>query len=192
MTNTAPAPTDIRREFALAVSVSVRVIAGVRPDQLADPTPCADFDVRGLMNHLVMVLRRVAAMGRGESPFSVTDQVDDGRWTDEWLTAAHQCQDAWTDERLTASIELPWTTMSGHDALAVYVSEVIVHTWDLAQATLQEADWPHPVLEAAYAALVPQMPATGRSDEIPFADAVTVADDAPILDRLIAYSGRQP
>lgn len=196
MTDTTSAPTDmpsdIRREFAQAVTAAYPVLTGVRPDQLTDPTPCAEFDVRALMAHLVLVLRRVAAIGRGESPLSVTNQVADGRWGEEWLAAAHQCQAAWTDDRLGATIELPWTTMTGRDALAIYVNEVVVHTWDLAQATLQPAEWPDPVLEAAYRAILPHLPPSGRGEGIPFADAVAVADDAPLVDRLIAYTGRQP
>jgi uncharacterized protein (TIGR03086 family) len=194
-TTSAPSdirPSDIRADFAQVVTVAYPVLSGVRPDQLTGPTPCTEFDVRTLMGHLVFVLRRVAAMGRGESIFSVSDQVDEGRWTEEWLAAAHQCQDAWTDDRLSATIELPWTTMSGADALAIYVNEVILHTWDLARATGQRAEWPEAILQVAYDAVRPQMPATGRGPEIPFADAVAVADDAPLVERLVAFAGRQP
>src|SRR3954453_8855863 len=92
MTTSIALPTDPRPAFATAVGTAVDAMGAVRPDQLSGPTPCTEFDVRTLLGHLLSVLRRVAAVGRGESPFSVpqvsTDVPDDG-----WGAAARAAAD---------------------------------------------------------------------------------------------------
>ena len=53
-----------------------------------------------------------------------------------------------------------------------------------------EPTWPMPDVEMSLAATMAEMPPTGRPAEVPFADRVDIADDAPAIDRLAAYLGR--
>src|SRR4051794_5368167 len=71
MTPSTTQTTDPRPAFAGAVALAVDTAAAVRPDQLDRPTPCPEYDVRALLGHLLSVLRRVAAVGRGAPPISV-------------------------------------------------------------------------------------------------------------------------
>ena len=100
---------------------------------------------------------------------------------------------------------LPWIQGNGADVLTSYFSELTVHTWDLAIATGQEPRWDDTVLNAALDAR-PILPAENRRalfeeisaamglDEVamPFAEAVAVPPDAPAIDRLVAWNGRDP
>jgi uncharacterized protein (TIGR03086 family) len=201
-------PTDVRAPFARAVITARRAMAGVRPDQLDHPTPCEDFDVRHLLGHLVLVLRRVAAIGRGEGPFSVDDRVAEGGWVDAWMAAAHETQAAWSEDGvLERVVQVPWTEMTGAQALEIYMAEITVHTWDLASATWQTLPWDAEVVLTALAAIQRELPAEGRKAAFeeaaarmpagppgrpPFAEAVPVAVSATPLERLVAWSGRQP
>lgn len=191
------AADDPRSYFARAVRIGGTVIGAVRPDQLTGRTPCDDYDVRLLTGHLVSVLRRVAAVGRGESPFSVpqetTGVADDG-WLAAWQAAAHEVQDVWSDDAvLDKMLTLPWTSLPGRVALPIYVSEVTTHTWDLAVATGQSPAWDDEVagygLAAMRQAAPPEMP---RGGEVPFAAVVDVPSDAAPIDRLVAWTGRDP
>src|SRR4051794_33513426 len=92
MTTSTALPTDPRPAFATAVATAVDAIGAVRPDQLDGPTPCTKYDVRALLGHLVAVPRRVAAVGRGEPPFSVP-QVTTGVPDDGWGAAARAAAD---------------------------------------------------------------------------------------------------
>lgn len=202
-TNTAPTTTttlaadDPRAFFARAVRVGGAVIGAVRPDQLPGRTPCDDYDVRLLCGHLVSVLRRVAAVGRGESPFSVpqetTGVADDG-WLDAWTAAAHEVQAVWSDDAvLDTMLTLPWTSLPGRIALSIYVAEVSTHTWDLAAATGQTPAWDDEVASYGLAAMQQAAPAEmPRGGEVPFAAIVEVPADAPAIERLVAWSGRDP
>lgn len=201
---------DSRVLFARGVATGGLIVAAVRPDQLDGPTPCTDYDVRGLLQHTVMVLRRVAAIGRGEHPFSVIEEVDvtDDAWSQAWTDAAHQVQTAWTnDAALTRMVTLPWVEGTGGSVLLGYLNELTVHTWDLATATGQQPAWDHDVVRAAFAAIRETLPAEGRAERFgevrdqmpdptqwsdPFAPAVDVAANAPLIDQLVAWNGRRP
>ncbi len=214
MTNN-PAPLsddDPRTIFAHSVMTGGVTIANVRIDQLANPTPCDDFDTRGLLGHLVSVLHRVAAIGRQEDPFSVPDiaggVADDG-WHAAWLVAAHAVQAAWTDDAtLDRMVHLPWASMPGGPTLAMYTSEVTVHTWDLAQATGQQPEWNDIAVAVSMEAMRQGLPDADRAASFeearknmppemadfppPFANAVAITPDASGIDQLVAWTGRTP
>lgn len=211
-TNTEPNAStldaaDPRAILARAVSLGGTTIAGVTPDQLGRPTPCSEMDVRALLGHLIEVLDRVAVLGRGGDPFAIeaVSAADDG-WLDAWTSAAHGVQAAWTDDGvLDRPMALPWIQGPGREVLATYVSELTVHTWDLAAATGQRPDWDDEVVAVALAqhgllpaadrlALFEQIAETMGLAEVPvpYAEAVAVPDDAPAIDRLVAWNGRNP
>jgi uncharacterized protein (TIGR03086 family) len=196
MTTTAPRTTDPRPVFARAVTTAVACVSAVRPDQLAGATPCSEYDVRQLLGHLVAVLGRVAAVGRGADPFSVPLVVagvpDDG-WPAAADTAAREAAEVWADDAvLDRLLRLPFGTLPGAAALASYVGEVSTHTWDLAVATGQSPAWDPEALAVGLAAIRRKLPSAERDPEIPFADAVPVAEDAPLIDQLVGWQGRDP
>jgi uncharacterized protein (TIGR03086 family) len=200
---------DPRLAFAKAVALAGGVLDGVQPEQLDLPTPCPDVDVRTLQRHLVMVLQRVAAAGRGIPPFEwpTEPQLADDEVRGAWDAAAHDIAAVWTDDVLERTIALPWTTLVGAAVLAIYTNEVTVHTWDLATATGQRPAWDPDVLAVCEAAIHAELPDAERRamwDAVaaqlpsgvpwadPFADAVDVPADASAIDRLVAWNGRQP
>src|SRR3954471_17324833 len=171
MTTSIVLPTDPRPAFATAVGTAVDAMGAVRPDQLSGPTPCTEFDVRTLLGHLLSVLRRVAAVGRGESPFSVpqvsTDGADDG-WGAAARAAADDVLAVWADDALLdRELTLPFGSHRGTIALATYTGELSTHTWDLAAATGQHPTWDDDALTVALAGSMSVLPAEGRGGRIP-------------------------
>jgi uncharacterized protein (TIGR03086 family) len=210
-TSTAPTTTDPRRLLDRAVATTASVLDGIRPDQRTAPTPCPDFDVAGLAEHLVQVLQRLAAIGRGVPDVMALplDPVT-GDHPAAWRAAAAEVASAWSDDAsLERTVLLPWSQDPGDETLRAYLSELTVHTWDLAVATGQHADFDDEVVETAYAAMTKGRTAAehdawidglmagarevfGDDVERPFARVVPVPDDAPTLDRLVAWNGRRP
>lgn len=198
---------DPRPILDRAIATGGAVIAGVRSDQLTAPTPCPEMDVRAILSHLVAVLDRIAALGNDEDPFSVTETHAPGDdWSDAWARSGTHAAAAWRDDAvLERPMALPWIQGSGAEVLTSYFSELTVHTWDLATATGQQPHWDDTVITAALEAR-PILPAENRRalfeeisaamglDEvaIPFAEAVPVPADAPAIDRLVAWNGRDP
>ncbi len=203
-------PEDPRVAFAGAVALGTAVIGRVGPHQLANPTPCSEFDVRALLDHLVMVLRRVAALGRGDDPLGagIEAPIEGDAHMEAWLTAAGAVDAAWADDAvLGRTMTLPWKESPGAAMLVGYINEITVHTWDLASATGQRPAWDPDVVSLAFdgiqfmpgenraemfESMRPGMPEAIRDFTYPFADAVPVADDAPLIDRLVAWNGRRP
>ena len=199
--------TDPRPILDRAIATGGGVVAGVRSGQLTDPTPCSEMNVGTLLAHLTGVLNRIAALGNGEDPFAVTETpVAYDHRTDTWDEAAQRAMAAWSDDAvLERPMALPWIEGSGAEILTSYFSELTVHTWDLATATGQQPDWDGTVVDAALGAR-PILPAENRLavfeeisnamglDEVavPFAEAVPIPDDAPAIDRLVAWNGRDP
>lgn len=212
-TETPPRPLagvdDPRMTFAKAVALTTAVIDRVGPHQLANPTPCPDYDVEALLGHLVVVLRRVAALGRGDDPFGAGVMAPvTGDTRRAWLDAAAEVEQAWADDAVLArTMRLPWSECSGAAMLVSYLNEVTVHTWDLATATGQRPAWDPQIVSlafdgirflpgenraAVFEAMRATMPEERRGFRDPFADAVPVAGDAPLIDRLVAWNGRRP
>lgn len=218
MTNTEEVRTSIpladddpRTLFGRAVAAGSSVIAAVHPGQLDDPTPCEAFDVRQLIGHLVGVLERVATIGRGEDPFGPQPELEvgDDAWLAAWTDAAHRVQAAWSDDaKLGQVVDLPWSHLSAGETLtSTYLSEVTLHTWDLATATSQQPAWDAHVVSVAldglkkilpadraevFAQAREAMPPEMRDFEDPYGPVVEVGHDAPLIEQLVAWSGRRP
>ena len=204
--------SDPRPLFATAVAIAEPVIAGVRPDQLGSPSPCFEYDVRGLLTHLVFVLNRVAALGRGDEAFAPNPManaaVEHVDWAADWRAATTRVEEAWSDDvKLTQKVVLPWATMTGAEMLAMYVSEITTHTWDVAKATGQHPEWDDAVCRLALDAMHRDLPMADRTPmweefkanapanfqfDAPFANAVAVGNDAPLIEQLVAWTGRRP
>lgn len=206
---------DPRQLFGRGIAVGTATIAAVRADQMELPTPCDEYDVRRLLGHLVAVVHRAAAIGRGDDPMTMADTFTsaDDAWSMAWSSAVADAENAWRDDAaLERTVVLPWATLPGGAALLGYLNEVVVHTWDLAQATSQHPTWDDDVVRAAHIAIAHALPAEGRRElfeEIlkkidasavrqpsagapPFAEAVAASTDARPIDRLVAFTGRQP
>jgi uncharacterized protein (TIGR03086 family) len=205
------AADDPRTHMAHAVATAAVTMEAVTPAQYDELTPCAPATVRDLLEHMVMVIRRIACAGRGEPldswPADAAD-VAEGDWASAFRAGAHDVQAAWSDDALLERpTQLPWGVFSGTEVLDVYTNELTVHTWDVARATGQTPDWDDQVLATSLAAIHAQLPTADRTPmweatkamlppevpwEDPFANAVDVADDAPLIDRLVAWNGRTP
>lgn len=202
--------SDGRPQFFAAVDLARQVVAGVLPDQRHLPTPCETMDVDVLCGHLLAVIGRVGHIGRGGNALDLpglTEIEPDGGWLAAWDGAIADTAAVWTDDALLESTVLvPWGSTTGREAIAVYVNEFTVHTWDIATTIGVAPQWNHDVLAVALDAMERTLPAEGRIQSFelafagvpdahllyPFAAAVDAAETAPLIDRLVAYNGRQP
>jgi uncharacterized protein (TIGR03086 family) len=211
-TDTPSAALDPRPAFAKSVALVGVTVAGVRPDQMTNPTPCGTYNVRQLLGHLLAALDRVVVVGRNEeNPFARPEDIEpaDGDWVAAWHRLEAEATAAWADPTsLTRPTMLPWAAESGALALRSYVAEFSAHTWDLAQATGQEPVWDDEVLAISLQVMRQILPAEGRREMFdairatmpeemrggpdPYDAAVVVDGDASLIDQLVAHVGRRP
>ena len=192
---TATAPTDLdpRPLYDIARHWVHDLIAGVRADQLDQPTGCPDFDVRTLLGHLVATVHRARVIGAGGDPSTVpfvVRGVADRDWAQAYADGSATAARVWDDDALlAATVTAPWGRVPGAAAMWAYLNEALVHGFDLAAATGQESeadpDAVLPVLERV-GRFIPAGPREG----MPFAPLVEPAADAGPTERLANWSGR--
>ena len=197
MTSTASsAPvTDRRPALVAAYDHAAEVVAGVLPDQLPGPTPCPDYDVSALVDHLVGAGWRAVELGRGRTPTGVEfPHVELADACGQLRKAGGASAETWTDDRLAVTTTMPWgEAYTGRTLVDMYLSELMAHAWDLAVSTGQRPvcheDLAAAALTAAHAMLRPEyrdMMGVGN----PFGAEQTVGDDATTLARFAAFMGR--
>jgi uncharacterized protein (TIGR03086 family) len=164
---------------------------------LDTPTPCRDWDLRALVNHLLYWTPVLAAAGRHEAPTPAAPTEGEadlviGNWAAtldahrEDLVAAWSEPAAWDGEvSMGGPNPLPAEMVGG-----IVLCELVLHGWDLGRTLGQRPEWPEDVLAGTLATvdrLAPQGRAMGA-----FGPEVAAPADAPTLERVVALSGRDP
>lgn len=163
------------------------VVAGIGPDQLDLPTPCAQFTVRGVLEHMVGGATAFAAAYRGEA----AQEPDLGDVLAAFGTAMGDLAAAITAPgALDRTIAAPFGEVDGESFARFVVLDGLVHGWDLATATGQPYD-PPADLVAEVDAFAHQA-VDGLRDGETFGAAVEPPADATPIERLAAYTGRRP
>jgi uncharacterized protein (TIGR03086 family) len=158
---------------------------------LAKATPCAEFDVRALLNHMLgglQMLSVAAAGGKAAMPEGDQFGADIGAeygQRREALLAALRGEGA-----LTRDWELPFGTIPGSTMASIAFMEHLTHGWDVAKATGQDGSMPADLVAECMEVVVP-MDAMLRIPGV-CGPAVDVSDSASPQDKLIAFLGRQP
>ncbi|GHH03621.1 TIGR03086 family metal-binding protein [Streptomyces lanatus] len=190
--------TDTTLDLGPQTQVVARLAAAVADEQLSAPTPCPDLAVRNLLGHLLGLSVAFRDAGRKDlgattdtSPEAAVPDIAPG-WREELpkvldeLAEAWRAPDAWTGMTRAGGVDLP-----GAVAAAVAADELVIHAWDLAVATGQRYSPDPAALQASYDFLRAAADAGDRGGGI-FGPVVPVPDEAPLLDRAVGLSGRDP
>jgi uncharacterized protein (TIGR03086 family) len=113
-----------------------RLVGEVGPDQWSAPTPCSDWDVRTLVNHVVGEERWVAPLMDGKTIADVGDSLDGDLLGDDPVTAstsaAQEAQAAASKPETT--VHLSYGDEDSSEYLRQLAADYLVHGWDLAAA----------------------------------------------------------
>ena len=155
-------------------------------DDLHRHTPCPDWDVQALADHLIDTLSRLGAAAGIEPP------VPDGESIDQRIRQVTQpILAGWRRRGLANDVEFAGRTLPAHLALGILQLELVVHGWDFAVALrrpLHICD-----AHAAYVLSLARQTLTAESRVVAgFDPPVPVPDGSGALDRLVAFTGRHP
>jgi uncharacterized protein (TIGR03086 family) len=191
------APVD---DLGSALAGTEQLVARIGVEQWGLPTPCTDWSVRDVVNHLVggnLLFARVL----GGEPLPPREELVAASRTDRlgddalgaYRSSAAALLDACRAEGvLDRPVTVPAGTFPGIAALHLRIVEALVHGWDVARATGRPLDFPDRLVEQELAftrSTLPRLPPR-PAGQGPFAPAEPVPDDAPALDRLAALLGR--
>ena len=182
--------TEISDLLETATPTVTAVVRGVADDKLDRATPCTEFRVRDLLDHLLQVSENFAALARRED---VDWSPGRGRLGGDWRTAfegkLNTLREAWADPQamdgVSPGMGLPQRTVG-----LMLVVDLVVHSWDLAVATGRRYDV-DPALVTAAAGFLDEMGDMGRKMGA-FGPEVPAPDDADEFGRLLARTGRDP
>jgi uncharacterized protein (TIGR03086 family) len=192
-------PVDPDSQAALlarACASTQAVLGNVTREQLGRPTPCGDWQVRDLIDHIVGATDFFADVAElGSSP-------EDREWPgyadgDFSASFEQQARRAVTAFSAPGAMErimlLPTGPAPGSRCVQVATGEIFVHGWDLARATGQAVPADEGVARALLSSDWPSMCAAARdADPSVFAPEVHVPREAAAVDRLAGLLGRDP
>ncbi|WP_411084018.1 TIGR03086 family metal-binding protein [Streptomyces sp. cmx-18-6] len=183
-----------------AAGRALPVVRGIDDGQLGDRTPCDEYDVRGLLNHLFQVVVNFQALAaREEADFSQEPDfvrgadagadAGSGDWRRRFGEETARLVEAWdapgAEEGTAGQMGLPARTLG-----LMVLGDLTVHAWDLARATGTEFDPDPGVVEAVgpgLAALAPK----AREMKV-FGEPFPVGAGATAFERVLAVTGRDP
>jgi uncharacterized protein (TIGR03086 family) len=174
------------------------IVAAVRKEDFHEPTPCSDWDVSRLLDHLIADIDTFNRVASGE-PLDLLTSIkpdepeNDGRATPDARAAfdgvADRAREIWArpgaleQKYKTSRSELP-----GAALFNIFLIELLVHGWDLAKATGQPTEMPADLAEAELTFTTAMM----KERRMGFEQPVPVPEDASATDRLVAWLGRAP
>jgi uncharacterized protein (TIGR03086 family) len=173
------------------------LLLGITDDDLSGPTPCDDWTLGDLLDHISHVVHAFTQAARKVTDPSTADRP--GRpsgaslpayWRSrlpvllEDLAVAWRDPAAWTGTAQAAGLTMPAAAMG-----TVAMTELIMHSWDLARSTDQEYAADPRILD-----VVIEMLSQGACPGVPevFGPPVETSDEASLLDQVVALSGRDP
>lgn len=175
------------------------IVQQIDDDQLGAPTP-SGIPVADMLDHVGgLVVAFAAAAAKDLGSVTATPPAPDGdrlgaAWRTEIPQALTALARAWTDPAAwEGTTQVGGVTLSGQIAGQVALDEVVLHAWDLACGTGQAYQQDLAALEACLAAMTAMYPRDNlEARKGIFEPPVPVPDDAPLVDRVVAYSGRDP
>lgn len=181
-------------ELEQALTATRGVIAHVTPLRYDDPTPCAPWDVRALLNHTINGVHWYAtSVATGASP--PIEEVDFAAGTplaayDDGIGAALAAFGA--PGALDGLVRLTYAELAGDFVAFLLAREQLVHAWDLATATGQPTDLAPALAERLLETSRTRTSAKLRGDDerTPFGPAIDPPAGTDAAGRLAAFLGR--
>lgn len=167
------------------------VVDRIEPAQLGDPTPCSQFTVRDVLDHMLVLGGAFGYAFRGEEAPEIEPPPRDGRVpTAEFRKTMEDLLDAVRSPgAMERTVSSPMGDMPGETFARLVAFDGLVHGWDLARSTGQDYRIPDTVVAAvdefARGAITDDM-----RDGDTFKAATTTPQGATRLEHLVAFSGR--
>lgn len=193
-----PDPVEMLRKTTLRVR---EVVANVEQSQSENSTPCSQWDVRGLLNHLIGGLEFTAGSIAGNPPNIRIADADSSYSNEPDVAVLIQAYHNVLDQVLEAGSEpgaldgVVSTPYFGEMPISrIFVGTTMdqfIHGWDLAKATGQDTALDADLVEFAYGMLSSGFANMGRQAGF-IGPEIIIPDNSNPQDKLIAYMGRQP
>lgn len=176
-----------------AFAATREAMAAVQPEQLQSQSPCAEWDVAGVINHVVGAQGFFASAMSGQQP-SEGQNWAAGDYLAAYDEASAACLAQFQqDGALERTVAMPFGEMPGSAVMGIAMTDIFTHGWDIAKATGQSTDIAPQlaagILAQAQQAIAPEWRGPEASPA-PFGMEQECADGACAADQLAAFLGR--
>jgi uncharacterized protein (TIGR03086 family) len=178
-------PTDELAGAEAALAVLVQVLHHISSDELSKKTPCSEFDVAQLTEHLLGSITMLGGAAGAEVPDRDATETPER----QVIAAARPALDAWHGRGLDGTVAIGPNELPAAMVAGILAVEFLVHAWDYATATGRTVQVAEPLAEYVLGLAQTIITPEGRV-RAGFDEPVEVADSAPALQRLIAFTGR--
>ena len=185
---------EAKELFARGAQWASDKIEAIGADELHRDTPCTEWDVKAVANHVTSGLNMIGRAARSEEPDAeafTRDYVGDdpaSAFASELSSTLRELKDVSTD----GTWKLPFGEMPVQTALGIFGVDQIAHGWDIAKATGQDATIPDGLATAALGVVDGNITEDRRGPDKFFGEQVEVPDDATPGEKLMGYLGRKP
>jgi uncharacterized protein (TIGR03086 family) len=180
--------------YVKAMTATRQYVSAVRADQWEAPTPCSEWDVKQIANHIIGENLWVAELLQGKTIADVGSKLD-GDLTGDDPAAAYRDSVTVASNAVAApgsmqaTCHLSFGDYSGSDYAAQLFMDTVIHGWDIAKATGQETRL-DPELVSACLPVAHQLTGMFRSAGV-FGEDLPVNADADPQTKLLALLGRR-
>jgi uncharacterized protein (TIGR03086 family) len=192
---------DLLDAFLRAQRAFADRVHAIREDQWEAPTPDEEWNVADLVRHLVEEHRWAAPLVHGQDLESAAKIVEGsrklpaeggvgGNVAEEWEEAATESANAFSEDgALDRSVALSRGPTPASEYARELTFDLVVHGWDLQKAIGYSGDFPEDIVQADYEIAQGFVDASGNEW---FGPPVPADDNAPLIDKLVALTGRDP
>jgi uncharacterized protein (TIGR03086 family) len=155
-------------------------------------TPATEWTVRDLVSHVIEEQQWVPYLLAGSSIEAARKELEPLRddLRAEWQLYSFAATTAWEATSPDTLVQLSYDTVTMEEFLREQVADVTIHTWDLSRAIGAVETLDPDLVEAVWSVFEPQKDTLAASGL--FASPVPIPDDAPLQQRLLAVTGRDP
>lgn len=191
-TDAMPPMEDRGKLFTQAVDAIRAVAANVSGEQWDAQSPCTEWKARDVVNHVVGGSSMLTALFEGKTWGEASGgsaSIPEGGDPLAALDAAAEAAKAAVAQPGAMEQEVAFARgpMPGAGFATMMFGDILIHAWDLAKATGQDATLPGDLVEACYAIMLPRK---GQMPQPAFGPEVAVAEDADTQSRLLGMLGR--
>ncbi|MFD9817151.1 TIGR03086 family metal-binding protein [Streptomyces sp. NPDC059080] len=187
--DTDPWPGGVLGAFTRVQDTVGTLVRATTPDQFGLPTPCADWTLRDLLDHLVWENLIWGGLAQGTPPTDghTKDHLGDNHIA-AFTTAAATARDAF---RQPGMLDRSFGPAPGRRVVEQLLVELLVHGWDLATALGRGRDLEADIARAALPVVREIYGDLPRTEGGSLAPAQPAAERAPALDQVAAFLGRR-
>ncbi len=184
---------DPKQAFDKALKQATSCIQHIHSDQLNLPTPCTEWNLKQLTNHLVYELSWIPDLISGKTVAEIGDKYEGDLLGSDirkaWGIVAAAASEAIAGADLDSTVNLSWGNVPAREYIIEVGRDVCIHGWDIAQATNCNLIIEPELAQFYYDNTLPHADSLSRGGG--FAPAIEVPKDSDIQTKLLALLGRQ-